>query len=269
MILISTGTPISPPFVTPSTRLSLTQSGEHSLSTKPHTGNLSHYRVPSYPRAQMSQLSEVAKEFISSLLQLDSSARMSAKAALAHPWQRHDQRDQHDQHDQHEHLWKRHEHPFLISKRQHANNHQHDFRCKINEHAVDHNMSTSTHLTYRLTTKHAEKNTKIIFTKNQQTLYSELHAVKNNQDTKKMEEKLRRPCHHHSVHESETGHHSNSYSRQGSKLNNQESEKPGKTILSVTKKILHDKWTLFKQTLLQRFSNVRKDCGERNSVLLK
>ena len=162
MILISTGTPISPPSVTPSTRLNSTRSGEQSLSTKPHTGNLSHYRVPSYPRAQMSQLSEVAKEFISSLLQLDSSARMSAKAALAHPWQRHDQRDQHDQHDQHEHLWKRDEHPFLISKRQHANNHQHDFRCKINEHAVDHNMSTNTHLTYRLTTKHAEKNTKIV-----------------------------------------------------------------------------------------------------------
>ena len=216
----------------------------------------------------MSQLSEVAKEFISSLLQLDSSARMSAKAALAHPWQRHDQHDQYDQHDQHEHSWNRHEHPFLISKRQHANNHQHDFRSNINEHAIDHNMSTNRHLAYRSTTKHAEKNTKIVFTKDQQTLYSEQHAVKNNQDTKKMEEKLRRPCHHHSVHESETGHH-NPYSRQGSKLNNQESEKPGKTILSVTKKILHDKWTLFKQTLLRRFSNVRKDCGERNSVLLK
>ena len=222
----------------------------------------------------MSQLSEVAKEFISSLLQLDSSARMSAKAALAHPWQRHDQHDQydqHDQHDQHEHPRKRHEHEhaFLISKRQHANNHQHDFSSNINEHAIDHNMSTNRHLAYRSTTKHAEKNTKIVFTKNQQTLYSEQHAVKNNQDTKKMEEKLRRLCHHHSVHESEAGHHSNSYSRQGSKLNNQESEKPGKTILSVTKNILHDKWTLFKQTLLRRFSNVRKDCGERNSVLLK
>ena len=78
----------------------------------------------------MFMFSELAKEFISLLLQLEAGSRMSAKAALAHNWlrQAHSDNNQHatnNQHalnkNQHAHPWQRQGTQHALEKHQHAN----------------------------------------------------------------------------------------------------------------------------------------------------